>query len=392
MAEPEDDREVALRRERDEQHSQHKRQTLDDLDQQLLSDDEERELRLARQNQREDIATYDQAPGKTPSVLSSFFSIFKREDVPREPVLNEPHVRRGIPLWMLAALGAFGVGAVFLLWKGIDIYRQPPASIAMLAPGVAQSTASSPEEALAITEASRQAALDSSPLPNLEGAANAAMELSAGEPTSSNAVAAQPTTPTPTPSPAPATVSLGVSAAPTSSATAHETLLSANAQSDRLVELKALKDLQGRIAQLESQLEQLRSAPSAKPTAVVANMGATGPAPTSTAASAPVTPSAPTRTRSTRVSRATVAKATAPEPVLAVPPPMSGQLLSVDMWGGKPSVVLSSGLPGDKRVRVMQPGDAYNGIALKSVDPVSKTATFGYEGGRTFTLSISQGG
>ena len=41
---------------------------------------------------------------------------------------------------------------------------------------------------------------------------------------------------------------------------------------------------------------------------------------------------------------------------------------------------------------MLKQGDAYNGVSLKSVDPEAKTATFAVEDGRSFTLSVSQGG
>lgn len=73
-------------------------------------------------------------------------------------------------------------------------------------------------------------------------------------------------------------------------------------------------------------------------------------------------------------------------------PALSGQLIAVDMWNGEPSVVVASGLPGDRRMRVLRPGDVVNGMALKSADPVSRTATFVAPGSPGLTLSVSQGG
>ncbi len=80
------------------------------------------------------------------------------------------------------------------------------------------------------------------------------------------------------------------------------------------------------------------------------------------------------------------------EPVVAPPAPtIGGQLLSVDMWGGQVSVVVTTGLPGDTRTRTLKPGDSLNGVTLQSADPGSQTATFS-AGGRSFTLSSRQGG
>jgi len=73
-------------------------------------------------------------------------------------------------------------------------------------------------------------------------------------------------------------------------------------------------------------------------------------------------------------------------------PALSGQLIAVDMWNGEPSVVVASGIPGDRRMRVLRPGDVVNGMALKSADPVSRTATFVAPGSPGLTLSVSQGG
>lgn len=85
-----------------------------------------------------------------------------------------------------------------------------------------------------------------------------------------------------------------------------------------------------------------------------------------------------------------VAKADAAEKPKAAG--LSGQLVSVDMWNGEPSVVVASGIPGDRRVRVLRPGDVVNGMALKSADPVARTATFVAPGSQGLTLSVSQGG
>lgn len=76
----------------------------------------------------------------------------------------------------------------------------------------------------------------------------------------------------------------------------------------------------------------------------------------------------------------------------AAPSKLSGQLVSVDMWNGQPSVVVASGLPGDRRIRVLRPGDVINGLALRSADPVSQSATFSAPGSAGLTLFVSQGG
>ena len=76
----------------------------------------------------------------------------------------------------------------------------------------------------------------------------------------------------------------------------------------------------------------------------------------------------------------------------AKPVALGPQLVAVDMWNGEPSVVVTSGQPGDKRMRVLRPGDVVNGMALRSADPVSRTATFVAPGSQGLTLSVNQGG
>jgi hypothetical protein len=88
--------------------------------------------------------------------------------------------------------------------------------------------------------------------------------------------------------------------------------------------------------------------------------------------------------------KAAISKAVPAEKAAA--PALSGQLIAVDMWNGEPSVVVASGIPGDRRMRVLRPGDVVNGMALKSADPVSRTATFVAPGSPGLTLSVSQGG
>jgi hypothetical protein len=82
---------------------------------------------------------------------------------------------------------------------------------------------------------------------------------------------------------------------------------------------------------------------------------------------------------------ASAAEAAAPQPALGT------QLLSVDMWGGTPSVVVTSGLNGDTRTRTLRPGDTMNGVTLRAADPATGRATF-VSGGHVFTLSLRDGG
>lgn len=75
-------------------------------------------------------------------------------------------------------------------------------------------------------------------------------------------------------------------------------------------------------------------------------------------------------------------------PAVAVATAIDAQLLSVDLWDGRPSVVLGTNQPGDKRMRVLQPGESQSGIGLQSADVAGQTATFVVDG-KTVTLSKS---
>ncbi|PKO78272.1 MAG: hypothetical protein CVU21_04175 [Betaproteobacteria bacterium HGW-Betaproteobacteria-15] len=84
-----------------------------------------------------------------------------------------------------------------------------------------------------------------------------------------------------------------------------------------------------------------------------------------------------------------VRKRHAPKPVIKAMPPVTRQeLLSVDMWGGKPSVVVGNGDPKNSRIKVLQPGDSFNGITLNSVDVGAQRATF-TNGARSITLDVT---
>lgn len=77
----------------------------------------------------------------------------------------------------------------------------------------------------------------------------------------------------------------------------------------------------------------------------------------------------------------------APEPAA---PKLAGRLLAVDSWGGVPSVIVGTGLPGDKRTRVMRPGDSYNGISLLEASRARGEATFMADG-KPFKLTLQDG-
>lgn len=69
-----------------------------------------------------------------------------------------------------------------------------------------------------------------------------------------------------------------------------------------------------------------------------------------------------------------------------------GQLLSVDMWGGEPSVVVGTGLSDDRRLRILRKGDHYNGISVQDVDVGQQSATFIGKSQKPFTLRVTEGG
>ncbi|GKS87295.1 hypothetical protein AVMA1855_24105 [Acidovorax sp. SUPP1855] len=84
-------------------------------------------------------------------------------------------------------------------------------------------------------------------------------------------------------------------------------------------------------------------------------------------------------------------RAPAAKPAAAAPPEapkLAGQLLSVDIWDGRPSIVVGTGETADQRVRVLQQGDSYNGITLKSIDLAARRATFDVGQGRLVQLSV----
>lgn len=77
-----------------------------------------------------------------------------------------------------------------------------------------------------------------------------------------------------------------------------------------------------------------------------------------------------------RVAAAPVAAASAP----AASAPAQAQLLSVDMWDGRPSVVIGTDSAEDRRVRFLAEGDRQSGIALKQASPHEQRAVFDVAG------------
>jgi hypothetical protein len=61
-------------------------------------------------------------------------------------------------------------------------------------------------------------------------------------------------------------------------------------------------------------------------------------------------------------------------------PKTQAQLLSVDIWDGRPSAVVGAADPGDRRVIYLHEGDQHKGITLKRADHVSQHAVFDVAG------------
>lgn len=199
-----------------------------------------------------------------------------------------------------------------------------------------------------------------------------------------------------------------VATAPTST----PTLKSLPAETVTTADLQEqLRTTQALVAALTKQLAELQKAQDARvPARPAAQAVVTPPSPAAVpqavaAATPPPRPVAQPRQSTPRAPRAggrapaarTAVAAAPQQPATTTAPakpaaPLGGQLVAVDMWNGEPSVVVASGLPGDRRLRVLRPGDVVNGLALKSADPVSKSATFASPGSAGLTLYVSQGG
>ncbi|QCP80944.1 hypothetical protein D0C27_03170 [Alcaligenes faecalis] len=70
----------------------------------------------------------------------------------------------------------------------------------------------------------------------------------------------------------------------------------------------------------------------------------------------------------------------------AAPKP-SVRLVSVDMWDGKPSVVVASTRASDNQTLVMRPGDTVNGVTLQSASASERSASF-LVNGKTTKLTV----
>lgn len=146
------------------------------------------------------------------------------------------------------------------------------------------------------------------------------------------------------------------------------TAVSVNAGTD--AQSESIQALEQRIAQLEQQLHGLRA----------------------TRRQAPVSAKAPGEPSTRAAPSQAPAKPVAALPRTGSPAPArpQGQLLAIDIWDGRPSVVVGTGMPGDQRVRVLQPGESFNGISLQSVDVQAGRATFIASGGKPFTLDLHE--
>lgn len=83
--------------------------------------------------------------------------------------------------------------------------------------------------------------------------------------------------------------------------------------------------------------------------------------------------------RAARQAVAAAAAAPASAPASA-PAPARAQLLAVDLWDGKPSVVIGTDAAGDRRVRFMSEGDRQSDIAVKQASPQDQRAVFDVAG------------
>ena len=203
------------------------------------------------------------------------------------------------------------------------------------------------------------------------------------EPRQAEAVAAKPPVALPEPADAPGDLAPAatVAATPAGPAQPPVTVVTADAKpasSDTSVGAAAvtpdtqreqIQALEQRVAHLEQQLQGQQANPRPAP----ANVRPAGQYPRAAAAQTPTRP-----------------VAAAPRATPAPAPAAQGQLLAIDTWDGRPSVVVGTGMPGDQRVRVLQPGESFNGISLQSVDVQAGRATFSAAGGKPFTLQLHE--
>ena len=121
---------------------------------------------------------------------------------------------------------------------------------------------------------------------------------------------------------------------------------------------------------------------------IIGDAGANGaPLPATAFAPRQVVPTAPVV--ATPVRRVPVRKFNPATPVAKAQPAVTRQqLLSVDMWDGRPSVVVGNGDAKNPQVKVLQQGDTFNGVTLNTVDVAGQRATF-IDGARSISLDVS---
>ncbi|WP_127806718.1 hypothetical protein [Hydrogenophaga sp. NH-16] len=100
-------------------------------------------------------------------------------------------------------------------------------------------------------------------------------------------------------------------------------------------------------------------------------------------------PAAPQPVVSPAASRPAPRKPAVRRPVAAVAPRPTHQVLSVDMWDGRPSVVVGEVGGNPAHVRVLSPGDSYQGVTLTSVDVAGQRATFS-DGARSVSIAVER--
>lgn len=128
---------------------------------------------------------------------------------------------------------------------------------------------------------------------------------------------------------------------------------------ESLAPVVPLPTIEQRIGQLEAQFEQLRQMLAQRP--------------------APVQPRVVPKRKTPRKA--------APVTVQAAPK-YNPRLLSVDLWDGKPSVVVATDEPGDTRTRILQPGDTLNGITLREASVAGRSASFDVGDGKLVRLGV----
>lgn len=80
----------------------------------------------------------------------------------------------------------------------------------------------------------------------------------------------------------------------------------------------------------------------------------------------------------------------APKPAEPVPPPApqaKTELLGVDVWNGRPSVAVKTGIPGDSKVRFLHEGDATPNAYVQKASAEDQRVVFGLVGGQQVVLT-----